>query len=1198
MTKGRKNIRPFFVIFKLFIIILFIFCIFTITKNQKRMSASGNNQNQKKPIPVFPAIILLIFAVIMLLLHLGINQEEVVKNTYYFISLALGITALVWIIILGSHNTNKKIVNNDVKKKIEHPEVLQEFVSCFEYNIITKSFIISSEQSFSIPGKKKDEYPLHEFLDLIEEKETFKQSLKKIILEKIPFSLEFQVISDEDKVKIFSLQGRVFLDNTGEPETVSGLIQDITVFKDPQRNLLEHKKRLERTQQLAQIAFFDYNWAKQQVNMSSEMNNILNLQDNVQDNNYSIRDKIFPEDIMKLKRHAFMPANGNLLRKGEVEFRAVSSNGELKYIYAQYEHSYNELGHRISSSGWLQDVTSHRIDKIALAESEEKYRNMFALESDALFLCDNDTGEILETNAAATKMFGYSPSEFLNITVFQMVQDPENIKENLKRHNALFNNIYLITKTNDTFPAMISLAYFIWKDRNVHLAAIRDVSKIRKAEEELELTKFTLDHSALMVYVLKKDGSFHYINEALFQNLGYEKQELLNLKIYDIEDQLTEDDFTSRWERLKKEKTIHVTKNHITKEGEIIPCEMATNFLFASGGEYKVAFVQDVRKRNELEEQVRHSEKMNAVGQLAGGIAHDFNNQLMGISGYANMLRERLSDAQLINYADNIIRASERSADLTGKLLAFSRKGKYVTVINNIHEIIGECVMLLKPGLGKQIEIVVKQQAQNPFFMGDTSSIQNAILNIAINAKDAMESGGIITISTRNIEIPTGEEMTNNPPAGKYLSIEIADNGIGIQKEHLEKIFEPFFSTKEKGHGTGLGLSATLGTIQAHHGTITVNSSHGRGTTFTILLPSCHKYKSDTRSSHYDTVYGEGIIMLVDDEEIVREVTSLMIKDLGYRVVEFDNGKDCISYYKENGKEVAAVILDIMMPDMTGYEVFRELKAHNKEVKVLLFSGFSPNNEVQKAMEQGAAGYLHKPARKDTLSQQLAKIAGKTNYYNRQTSIAEEENFSTIEGLNFELALQRVEGDVTILIQVIENVISKYGNIADRLEQQAETSDKEGLYLNIHSLKSILGTIGAVELSNKAQQLEDILEKGNSDTIHKNKLFNDFICEFTELLHLLKERKEKNKNQDTAHSSGIIIRKPENIKGSLEIIINLIQQFSPSQIDEINELCRQVSWPQNLKPSVSEMLEHLDDFDFEKAGNICKKINTEINKDI
>jgi nitrogen-specific signal transduction histidine kinase/CheY-like chemotaxis protein len=643
---------------------------------------------------------------------------------------------------------------------------------------------------------------------------------------------------------------------------------------------------------------------------------------------------------------------------------------------------------------------------------------------------------------------------------------------------------------------------------------------------------------------------------------------------------------------------MHVKKSHTSKDGTIIPCEVITNYLIVSGTEYKVAFVQDIRTRIELEEQIKHSEKMNAVGQLAGGIAHDFNNQLMGISGYAFLLRDKIRDNKLLNYVENIIKATEHSADLTKKLLAFSRKGKYITVVINAHEIIDECVMLLKPGLGKQVEIVVDTAADNPMVEGDTSSIQNAVLNIAINAKDAMNGQGKMTITTGNIIVDEGRRI-NKLSDGEYLAISISDTGTGISPDIREKIFEPFFSTKDSGQGTGLGLSATIGTIQAHSGTVVVESSPGEGSTFTIYLPSCHQEKAENYVSEKETVYGEGVIMLVDDEEVVRDVTRLMITKLGYNVVAFSDGSSCIDYYKKHGKKVAAVILDLVMPGMSGYDVFKELQKIDEKVQVLLFSGFSTNDEAQRALEMGAAGYLQKPARIEKLSKELIKIAGRSRFSEKETPKEDwSGQFPQDDAVNISKALKLVNDDRSLLKQIFRNFYKKYHSVPDTLESQAKRKNYADLYLNIHSLKTLFGNMGAEELFLFAEKLEKMIDAPEPEEIYSNRYFTEFIDQLKRFLLVVENWDGLQDVQENQYTEKKPTECDTNPQQAITEILELIQQYSPANTNRVKQIIDSTKWPEEVHKEISEINSLLEDYDFEDAGIKAKNIQTLIPKSI
>ncbi|MFA6567106.1 MAG: MASE1 domain-containing protein [Victivallales bacterium] len=378
-----------------------------------------------------------------------------------------------------------------------------------------------------------------------------------------------------------------------------------------------------------------------------------------------------------------------------------------------------------------------------------------------------------------------------------------------------------------------------------------------------------------------------------------------------------------------------------------------------------------------LEAQFRQSQKMEAIGQLAGGIAHDFNNQLMGIMGYAELLQTRLDDPSLRNDAENILRSARRASDLTRDLLAFSRKGRYLTVPVNVNKIIEEVISLLERSIDKRIEIKRILNANPVMISGDPSQIQNALLNLAINSKDALPNGGEIVFTTEKVgmeDVFSTAEERRNAVKGDYMKICVADDGMGINDEDMEHIFEPFFTTKQPGKGTGMGLASVYGTVKSHNGAIHVDSKLGEGTVFSLSFPLV----GDTESADHETSLKHTIkksrILLVDDEETVRTVVSKLLSSFGHEVVTCKDGLEAVELYRQAWKEIDLVMLDMMMPRMSGKNVFFEMQALNRDVKVLLISGFSIDGEAQSLLDAGMKGFLQKPFGKKILGETLEKV--------------------------------------------------------------------------------------------------------------------------------------------------------------------------------------------------------------------------------
>jgi two-component system, cell cycle sensor histidine kinase and response regulator CckA len=378
----------------------------------------------------------------------------------------------------------------------------------------------------------------------------------------------------------------------------------------------------------------------------------------------------------------------------------------------------------------------------------------------------------------------------------------------------------------------------------------------------------------------------------------------------------------------------------------------------------------DVTDRYQLENQLRQSVKMDAIGQLAGGIAHDFNNQLSGILGFAELLSLQLADPKLIEYANGIQTAAERSADLTRQLLAFARKGKFRSESVDLHALIEETVQILGRSIDKRINVKTKLSASRSVTQGDASQLQSALLNLGVNARDAMPEGGQLRYSTTNIELTEHHPPSLKP--GHYLEIHITDSGCGMSDEVKQHLFEPFFTTKTIGKGTGMGLASVYGIVTNHGGHIHFESAVGIGTTAHLLLPLITTDEDDPENSTDTRLIHRSLhILMVDDEPIMRATLRAMLKKSGHRTTEAENGKQAVLIYQADPDDFDLVILDLVMPEMDGADCFHALRSINGQVKVLIASGFSLDGKTQELLNAGAIGFLQKPFHRRELLNQI-----------------------------------------------------------------------------------------------------------------------------------------------------------------------------------------------------------------------------------
>jgi signal transduction histidine kinase len=375
------------------------------------------------------------------------------------------------------------------------------------------------------------------------------------------------------------------------------------------------------------------------------------------------------------------------------------------------------------------------------------------------------------------------------------------------------------------------------------------------------------------------------------------------------------------------------------------------------------------KEKEVLEKQLIEEEKLKAIGLLVGGIAHDFNNQLAIIMGYASVLRSQLhlDEAKRKQCLEQMLSAAESSSGLIKQLLAFAQKGKYQNIPIDINEMINEMILILNHTIDKRISIKVDFSATRYTMQGDQAQIQNAIMNIAINAKNAMPNGGMITFKTAN-EIITEEQCKHsefNIQPGEFIKISITDTGTGITDENKKRIFEPFFTTKNSGRGTGLGLAATLGAIKNHYGYITVENAAGTGASFSVLLPVMRKnvIGKSTKTRKINVSKSKSKLLLIDDEpEFCRMLTDFM-GALGYTIITYTDPLEAMEYYKSSWQEVDLVIMDMIMPKISGHDMINEFQKINPLARIVISSGYSAEKDVQKLLKnhEYILGFYRKP---------------------------------------------------------------------------------------------------------------------------------------------------------------------------------------------------------------------------------------------
>jgi PAS domain S-box-containing protein len=519
-------------------------------------------------------------------------------------------------------------------------------------------------------------------------------------------------------------------------------------------------------------------------------------------------------------------------------------------------------------------------------------------------------------------------------------------------------------------------------------------NKIINAQLEWSESRYRrlVENSPDIIYALDEAGNFTFISNAAERLLCMDRQDLISKHYNTIIHE--EDHEKAKWffneRRTGERSTTGVELRLICSEecGEPKSYEVRhlTIELKSTGiydkdildsskkflGTYGIA--RDISDRKRLETQLRHAQKMEAVGALAGGVAHDFNNLLMGIQGYASLMLLK-TDPQHSHYKNlnSIEQLVQNGADLTKQLLGFARDGKYDVKSTNMNEIARDTIRMF--GRTKK-EISIYEEYQEAIWPVevDQGQLQQVLLNIFVNAGQAMFGGGDLTLATKNVILGAQDAQAFGLPPARYVRTSVSDTGVGINEETRQRIFEPFFTTKEFGHGTGLGLASAYGIIQNHQGTIAVDSQVDEGTTFHIYLPASQKgIKGEKPFFEYDH-NGPQTVLLVDDEDFILKVGSQILQELGYTVMTACSGKEALEIYSANRDKIDVVVLDMIMPGMGGGETYDSIKALKLDVKVLLSSGYSIIGEASAILNRGCQGFIQKPFTIKSFSEKLREI--------------------------------------------------------------------------------------------------------------------------------------------------------------------------------------------------------------------------------
>jgi two-component system cell cycle sensor histidine kinase/response regulator CckA len=617
----------------------------------------------------------------------------------------------------------------------------------------------------------------------------------------------------------------------------------------------------------------------------------------------------------------------------------------------------------------------------ALRESEERYRTLVEYAPEAIVVFDADTGAFLDCNTLALRLFGLSRDELLRTRIkdvsvqsqpeslFADAFDPGTLSLASSKATAIFEWLFR-NSLGVEIPCEVHLIPLPSPTHRLIRGSILDITERKQTERALRHSearfRSLVDNATYGFYWVTTTGRLLYANPALVRILGYDSaEELLAL-------QTTEDLFCDPAARKKvyedyfESGRASATVQWKRKDSKIITVRISGRQAHDPdrGRECIEVIVEDITERIILEKQLSQAQKFEAFGQLAGGIAHDFNNMIGAIIGWADLgCDETEKGTRIRRHFEKVRQQADRAASLTRQLLAFARRQILEPRNIDLNQAVIETVSLLENVIGSNIEIRVNLDRDLAVVRADPTQIEQVLMNLCINARDAMSNGGSIEIESVNVvldEAFCGRQPLARP--GEYVCLSVSDTGSGMDQATLDRIFEPFFTTKEMGKGTGLGLATVYGILSQHGGFIHVQSELGRGTTFRVYLPVSTVTQTPAAINHDLPVRGGSEVVLVaEDHEGLRHLADETLTNLGYEVVLAADGEDAVRKFQNNLERIQLALLDVVLPKMNGPDVYAKISALKADVAVIFATGYSPDiAQLQKVMAQGLP-ILQKP---------------------------------------------------------------------------------------------------------------------------------------------------------------------------------------------------------------------------------------------
>ncbi len=675
------------------------------------------------------------------------------------------------------------------------------------------------------------------------------------------------------------------------------------------------------------------------------------------------------------------------------EYRLIARDGRVVWVRDESVVVHDDDGRPLFRQGFLLDLTEQKETEQALREAEDRYRTLVEQAPLAIYRSTPDAS-LVYMSTQIEEICGYTAGELMDDPgLIWRVMHPEDYEAVRSATNHAVENdgefrleYRLIARDGSVVWILDRTLPTLGPDgRTLYRQGfVADVTEEKERDEALAVSeeqfRSAFDHAPIGMALVSLEGRWLQVNQAICDIVGYSEEELLELTFQDIThtEDLEADLAHVRRLLAGQDRCYEMEKHYIHRDGRRVPVLLSVSLVRDSDGTplHFISQIQDVTERHRLEDELRQSQKMEAVGRLAGGIAHDFNNLLTAIVGYSELIVGRHHDGDRDGRdADNIRRAADRAAKLTAQLLAFSRRQVLQPQIFRFDDAVTDIEDLLRRLIGEHVEIQTALTARSAHVKADRVQIEQVVVNLAVNARDAMPDGGRLSISTEVVELPVvGWPETPLEP-GPYAVLEVTDTGLGMDAATQARVFEPFFTTKAVGDGTGLGLATVYGTVKQSGGDVTVTSQLGDGTTFRVLLPlASAPAQTGSNGATPSSEHGTETILLAEDEDVVRALVRELLEARGYAVLEAAHPETALELAREHLGELDLLVTDIVMPGMSGRALAERLKVERPGLPVLYTSGYtSARIEGNGGLGEGA-DFIQKPFSAEELAIAIRRI--------------------------------------------------------------------------------------------------------------------------------------------------------------------------------------------------------------------------------